>query len=75
MRDPAIRLRVRRFMHLNRAPKAPTMHQPECGFGGADRWAFASTDRLMRGSLVITVIVPSHVLRVTLNEYVDTYDD
>jgi hypothetical protein len=29
----------------------------------------------MRGSLVITVIVPSHVLGVTLNEYVDTYDD
>lgn len=51
------------------------MHQPECGFRGADRWAFASTDRLMRGSLVITVIVPSRVLRVTLSEYVDTYDD
>jgi hypothetical protein len=29
----------------------------------------------MRGSLVITVIVPSRVLRVTLSEYVDTYDD
>jgi hypothetical protein len=51
------------------------MHQPECGFGGADRWAFASTDRLMRGTLVITVIMLSHVLRVTLNEYVDRYDD
>jgi hypothetical protein len=29
----------------------------------------------MRGSRLITVIVPSRVLRVTLNEYLDTYDD